>query len=513
MAKSLVKSASTVTGMTFISRVMGFVRDMVVAHIFGATGYTDAFYVAFKIPNFMRRLFAEGAFSQAFIPILADYKTARSQKELKAFVDRISGTLAMILFIVTAIGMIATPIVIMIFAPGFPLSGEKYELASYMLRITFPYLLFISLTALAGGILNVHHRFAVPAFTPVLLNICMITAAIFFAPYFHYPIEALAWGVFAGGATQLLFQVPFLHRLELLPRLKWAWRDDGVQKVLKLMIPAIFGVSVAQISSLIDTMFASFLPTGSITWLYNSERLMLFPLGVFGVALATVVLPHLSNRFANQSHDAYSNTIDWAIRSVLIIGLPATIGLVMLSGPMLVTFFNYGKFTQYDVLMSQRSLVAYAIGVTFMMLVKILASGFYARQNVKTPVKIAVIALVANMLLNFAFIVPLQHAGLALASSLGAVINSSLLLYCLIKQGIYSAKAGWLKFFIRLTTASIAMVIFLFYFSPPMSHWFSWNWHYRVPFLFGLVCAGVVVYMAMLYIMGFRLHEFKTKDL
>ena len=429
MRKALAKSTSIFSGMTFISRILGFIRDMVVAHTFGATGMTDAFFVAFKIPNFMRRLFAEGAFSQAFVPILAEYKTQRTHDELQLFIDHTAGTLGGILMMVTVIGVFAAPLFIMIFSPGFAHDGTRFDLASHMLRITFPYILFISLTAFAAGILNTHNRFAGPAFTPVFLNLSMIAAAIFLAPHFHQPIEALAWGVFFGGFVQLLFQYPFLKHLKLVPRFKWMWKDAGVQRVIKLMLPAILGVSVVQIGLLVDTIFASFLPQGSISWLYNSERLMMFPLGVFGVAIATVVLPHLAKKFSANAEREYSQTMNWGTQSILLLGIPAAIGLIMLSDPLLTSLFNYGKFNQFDVLMSQQSLVAYSIGVPCMMLVKILASGFYARQNIKTPVKIAIFSLLINITFNFILIGPLKHAGLALASSLAAITNCGLIVF------------------------------------------------------------------------------------
>ena len=507
MQKKLFKSTSIFSVMTFISRVLGLFRDMVVAHLFGATGMTDAFYVAFKIPNFMRRLFAEGAFSQAFVPILAEYKQQRSYRELQQFIDYTAGTLGTILLFLTLVGVLAAPLLIMLFSPGFPQHGDRFILASGMLRITFPYILFISLTAFAGGVLNTHNHFAVPAFTPVFLNLTLIAAAIFLAPYFHYPIQALAWGVFIGGLIQLLFQYPFLKHINLVPRFKWRWHDPGVQRVLKLMLPAIFGVSIVQIGLLIDTMFASFLPQGSISWLYNSERLMMFPLGVFGVAIATVILPHLAKRFAEQSEHEYSATMNWAIQSVLLIGIPAAIGLIMLSGPLLTSLFNYGQFNQYDVLMSQRSLIAYAMGVPFMMLVKVLASGFYARQNIKTPVKIATFALIVNITFNFILITPLQHAGLAFASALAALVNSGLLIILLIKYKILKLKKSWGLFLLRCVIANILMVMLIMWLTAPLSTWFAWHWSLRFLHLFTIIIISAIFYLIILRILGLRFLE------
>lgn len=493
--------------MTFISRILGFLRDMVVAHIFGATGVTDAFFVAFKIPNFMRRLFAEGAFSQAFVPVLAEYKQQRSHEELQTFVSHIASTLSTILLLVTLLGVIAAPLLIMLFSPGFPQTGTRFELAAHMLRITFPYILFISLTAFSGGVLNTHNRFAAPAFTPVFLNLSLIACAIWLAPHMAEPITALAWGVFIGGVVQLGFQFPFLKGINLLPRFKWGWRDRGVQRVLKLMLPAIFGVSVVQIGLLVDTMFASFLPEGSISWLYNSERLMMFPLGVFGVALSTVVLPHLSKRFADKSEHEYSATMNWGMQSVLFLGVPATIGLVILSGPLLTSLFNYGKFTQFDVLMSQRSLIAYAVGVPFMMMVKVLASGFYARQDIKTPVKIAVVALLVNITLNFILIKPLQHAGLALASSSAALTNSGILFFMLLKKRIIHLHKSWLIFLGRLVVAAMAMAVVLYLLQHNLNSWFAWRWPQRFTMLLLDVAAGAGTYIAVMFLLGFRLRR------
>jgi putative peptidoglycan lipid II flippase len=505
MRKHLIKSTTIFSSMTFISRILGFVRDMVVANVFGASGLTDAFFVAFKIPNFMRRLFAEGAFSQAFVPILSEYKSTREPEELKTLVDHTAGTLGTILLLVTVVGVAASPLLIMLFSPGFSQDGVRFPLASHMLRITFPYIFFISLTALSAGILNTHNRFAAPAFTPVFLNLSMIAAAILLAPHLQHPIEALAWGVFVGGFVQLLFQYPFLKKLQLVPRFKWMWRDPGVQRILKLMLPAILGVSVVQIGLLIDTIFASFLPQGSISWLYNAERLMMFPLGVFGVAIASVVLPHLAKVHAKGEEDEYGKAMNWSVQTVLFIGVPAAIGLVLLSGPLLTSLFNYGQFTQHDVIMAQRALVAYGIGVPFMMLVKVLASGFYARKNIKTPVKIAIVALTINVSFNFILIGPLQHAGLALASSIAAFSNTALLLFFLLRKNIFTWDKTWGMFIVRLCIAAVVMGLGLYYFNPAQSQWFSWHWPQRFLHLFALVLGSVILYLGLLRALGFKL--------
>ena len=510
MSRALLKSTSIFSSMTFLSRTLGFVRDMIVAHIFGATGTTDAFFVAFKIPNFMRRLFAEGAFSQAFVPVLSEYKMQKSPEEMKQFINHISGTLGLIVLVVSIIGIIAAPWFVMLFSPGFAHDGSRYELTTYMLRITFPYIFFISLTAFAGSVLNTQNHFAGPAFTPVLLNVCMIIAAVWVAPHFAQPIVALAWGVFFAGLVQMLFQWPFLWHFKLVPGFKWLWRDPGVQRVMKLMLPALFGVSVGQIGLLMDTMFASFLPAGSISWLYNSERVMTFPLGVFGVAIATVVLPHLSKKHATKSTEEYSKILVWGIQCVFLVGVPAAVLLIYSGVPILTSLINYGKFTQFDVLMTQQALVAYSIGIPFMMVVKILAAGFYARQNIKTPVKIGIIALVVNIALNFLLIHSLKHAGLALASSLATIVNTTLLAWLLLRSKILPSKSGWGKFFLRLTLATGVMLGFLWLLQAQNSEWFAWHWQARFMHLSILLVGAGIIYFIGLWAVGFRWRELKA---
>ncbi len=433
---------------------------MLFARIFGINSGTDAFFVAFKIPNFLRRLFAEGAFSQAFVPVLSDYKEQGSKQALKFFIDRTAGTLALILLLVSIIGVIAAPILIALFAPGFINEGKQYELAVYMLRITFPYLFFISLVAFAGGILNSHGKFAIPAFTPVFLNICMIAAAIWLSPMMDDPIIALAWGVFAAGIVQLLFQFPALYRLELLPNLKLGFKDPGVKRILKLMLPAIFGVSVTQINLLLDTLIASFLAAGSVSWLYYSDRLVEFTLGIFGIALATVILPSLSKNHAADNQLEFSKSLDCALRLVLLIGLPASVGLFLLAKPMLSTLFQYEEFSSSDVLLAGQSLMAYSVGLLGFILVKILVPGFTSRKDMKTPVRFGVYAMFANMGLNIALVFPLAHAGLALATSLGAFFNASLLLSKLLKDNIYKPGKSWANFMIKVIFANEIMAFF-----------------------------------------------------
>src|SRR3990167_2125533 len=447
--------------MTLISRLMGFARDVVLAMIFGAGPAFDAFVVAFKIPNFMRRLFGEGAFSQAFVPVLAEYRTQRSPQEVHAFVDHIAGTLSLALVIVVVLGEIAAPLITMIFAPGFVHEPQQFYYANHMLRITFPYLLFIALTAFAGATLNTFRRFAIPAVTPVLLNICIILVAWLWAPHAREPIFVLAWGVLIGGLVQLVSQFPSLRRIHLFPVPKLQWHDPGVLRVLKLMIPALFGVSVAQLSLLIDNFFASFLPAGSISWLYYSDRLTYLPLGVVGVALATVVLPNLSHYHSADSKKAYSDTLDWALRTVVVIGVPAAVGLFLLAGPPIATLFNYDAFTIHDVRMTRLSLWAFSVGLPGFMLIKILASAFYSKQNIRTPVKIAAGAGGGDFVFNILLVKPLAHAGLALSTSLASLLNAFLLLFFLLRRSIYQPPAGWPWLLSRIFLENALMGFFI----------------------------------------------------
>ncbi len=509
--KSLWKSTGIAGSMTTISRVLGFIRDIVIARFFGATAGVDAFIVAFKIPNFLRRLFAEGAFSHAFVPVLSEYQTKHSPDELKGLIDRVAGNLALIVGLVTVLSILAAPLLIMVFAPGFIGETEKFDLATQMLRITFPYILLISLTAFMGAILNTFGRFAIPALTPCLLNIALILAAVFLAPQMSKPITALAWGVFAGGVLQLIFQFPFLQRLGLMPRWRVDWQHPGVKKIMSLMVPALFGVSVAQINLLVDTIFASFLPAGSISWLYYSDRLMEFPLGVFGVALATVILPHLSRQHAKEEGAGFSNTIDWAMRSICLIALPAAIGLFILAGPLLTTLFQYGAFNTHDVIMSTRSLLAYAFGLQAFILVKVFASSFYAKQDIKTPVKVAVLALVSNIVFNAILIVPLAHAGLALATTLSAFINAGVLFYLLRRRQIYKACAGWGMYALRIIIANLCMIAAIWFASPGLEQWLAWGWQLRFLNLGGILCLAVIIYFASLYLLGLRFKHITHK--
>lgn len=498
--------------MTFISRILGFIRDMIIARIFGAGIATDAFFVAFRIPNLLRRLFAEGAFSQAFVPILAEYKNTRTAEETRDLIDHISTLLTITLFVVTLIGVVASPWIIYASAPGFLENPEKFALTVDLLRITFPYILFISLVALAGGILNTYGKFNVPAITPAFLNLSFIACALWLTPYMQPPVLALAWAVFIGGILQLAFQVPFLIRLERLPRIRFNVKESGAWRVIKLMGPAVFGVSVSQISLLINTIFASLLVTGSVSWLYYADRLMEFPAGLLGVALGTILLPSLARHYSNNSNEEYSRLLDWGLRMTMILTLPAALALGLLSTPLIATLFHHGAFTDHDVWMTREALTAYSIGLIGLILVKVLAPGFYARQNIKTPVKIAIITLIATQLMNLAFIFPLQHAGLALAIGLGACLNAGLLYYQLRKQNIYQPQAGWLVFFLKISVALIVMGGVLWFAVGDHASWLIGSTLERVAKLSWIVCLGAVSYFSALWILGFRLKDFAKQQ-
>lgn len=507
---ALLRSSATVGAATMLSRVLGLVRDVVLANVIGANGNADAFFVAFKIPNFLRRLFAEGAFAQAFVPVLADTREKGGLKAVRELVDRVAGVLGGTVLVLTLLTIFASPVVATIFAPGFLRDPAKLALTGDLIKITFPYLLLISLTGFAGAILNTYRRFAVPALTPVLLNLSLIAAALWLTPAFEEPAFALALGVLIAGFAQLLFQVPALAGIDLVPRPRWAPEHDGVKRILVLMVPALFGVSVSQINLLLDTVLASLLPTGSVSWLYYSDRLTELPLGVFAIAIATVILPTLSGQRARADDPAFSETLSWAIRSVLLIAIPATVALAFLAEPLLVTLFQYGAFGAQDRVMAAVSLQAYSLGLGAFMLVKVLAPGFYAREDMKTPVRIGIIAMGTNMVLNLLFVLPLLwwfnigHAGLALATSVSAWLNAVLLYRGLRLHGVLSITGipvGWM---IRIVLATLLMMLVLWWFTPNITLWENWNaWHrgYR---LVGLCFGGLCAYAIGLWIQGLR---------
>ncbi len=508
---NLLKALAAVSSMTLLSRILGFVRDAIIARVFGAGMLTDAFFVAFKIPNLLRRLFAEGAFSQAFVPILAEYKNRRGHDATQTLVNQVGTVLTLALVAVALLGVVGAPWVAYVSAPGFRADPDKFALTVTLLRIIFPYIIFISLVALAAGILNTHSKFSVPAFAPVLLNVAMIAAALWLAPWFDPPVLALGWGVALGGVLQLAWMLPHLLKIRMLPRPTRHFDDPGLKRVLKLMAPATLGVSVAQISLLINTIFASFLATGSVSWLYYADRLMEFPAGMLGVALGTILLPSLAKHYADDKPDDYSKLLDWGLRLTLLLALPAAAALAVLAVPLISTLFHYGAFTAEDVTMTQRALVAYSLGLVGLILVKVLAPGFYARQNIRTPVKIAIVTLVATQLMNLAFIIPLGHAGLALSIGLAACLNAGLLLHLLKKYGIYRPQPGWTGYFLRVLLAVSLMAAMLFYAMGEAQWWLAAGFLDRVIRLSLLVGGGIVLYFATLGLMGFRPRQFARR--
>lgn len=518
----LLRSASIFSSLTLVSRVFGLIRDQIIAIVFGPGAGLDAFWVAFKIPNFMRRLFAEGAFSQAFVPVLGEYKAQQGESAVRELISRVAGSLALVVLGITILAIIVFPWLILEYGPLAIENQHKLVLTAQMLVLTLPYILFISLTALAGGVLNTYKRFAVPAFTPVFLNLCLIAGALLVAPYFPegFEIMGLAWGVFAAGIVQLLFQFPFLLKLRLLSWPRWGFGHPGVKQIMRLMVPAIVGSMVVQINLMIDLIIAyTMLPDGSVSWLTFSDRLVEFPLGVFGVAISTVILPSLSRHHAETSPQRFGQVLDWGIRWSLLIGLPAMAGLVLLAGPLLTTLFNYGAFEQHDVLMSQMSLFAYASGLLAFIMVKVLAPGFYSRQDTKTPVRIAIIAMFTNIVLNLAFIIPWiklgypgPHTGLAIATSIAAFLNAGMLFLTLKRQGVYQTAPGWGRLMTQIMAGVLLMLLVLVPGIPPLLEWFEWSAGYRALMLLVWVGVGAVAYFIGLTLFGFRLGRFRAQN-
>jgi putative peptidoglycan lipid II flippase len=508
---NLLRALAAISSMTLLSRILGFVRDAVIARTFGAGAATDAFFVAFKLPNLLRRLFAEGAFSQAFVPILAEYKNQRGEEATRILVGRVATLLFVILIGVAALGVIGAPLIVLVSAPGFAATPDKFDLTVALTRIVFPYIVFISMVSLAGGILNTWSRFQVPAFTPVLLNVAMILAAAVAAPWFDPPVLALGWGAFLGGILQLSIQIPALIKIGMLPGWDWAPRDEGVRRILKLMGPAALGVSVAQVSLIINTLFASFLDTGSVSWLYYADRLMEFPTGMLGVALGTILLPSLARHHADNDSVRYSSLLDWGLRLTLLLAAPAAVALGILAVPLIATLFYHGEFSGHDVEMTRQALVAYSVGLLGLILVKVLAPGFYARQNIRTPVKIALFTLVATQAMNLAFIWHLKHAGLALAIGLGACLNAGILYYHLRKQGIFQPQPGWPIFLAKLALALAAMAAALWFGMLGEARWLTYGLGERVGHLAALVVGGAACYFLTLGLLGFRIRHFRQR--
>ncbi len=517
MSKRLLKSGMIVSAMTFISRVLGLVRDVLVANLMGAGASADVFFFANKIPNFLRRLFAEGAFSQAFVPVLTESHAQGDMDKTRELIARAAGTLGVIVSIVTILGVLGSGVVTALFGFGWFLdwmhggpAAEKFDLASVMLKITFPYLWFITFVALSGAILNTLGKFAVSSFTPVFLNVMIILAAWFISPQMSQPEIGLAIGVFLGGLVQFLFQIPFLIKAGVMVKPKWGWRDPGVVKIRTLMIPALFGVSVSQINLLFDTFIASFLQTGSISWLYYSDRLLEFPLGLFGIAIATVILPALSRKHVDAQNEGFAQTMDWGVRMVILLGLPAMLGLMVLAKPMLMVLFMRGEFSPQDVHQASLSLFAYASGLLNFMLIKVLAPGYYSRQDTKTPVKYGIIAMVTNMVFNAIFAYFYGYVGLAIATALSAFVNMALLYRGLHIAEVYQITKRTVFFIIRLAIAGAAMVAAILWQLEGMSVWLGWSFAHRSAVLGMLIGLGAVVYLVVLFLTGARLKDLKA---
>lgn len=516
MSKKLLKSGMIVSAMTLISRVLGLVRDIVIANLMGAGAAADLFFFANKIPNFLRRLFAEGAFAQAFVPVLTEYEKTKSRNEVTQLISAVSGTLGTIVTVITILGVLGSSVITALFGFGWFLEwfnggaeAYKFELASDMLKITFPYLWFITFTALSGAILNTLGKFAVAAFTPVFLNIAIISCALFLSPQLAQPEFGLAIGVLLGGAIQFFFQIPFMAKEGMLVKPKWDWHHEGVVKIRTLMIPALFGVSVSQINLLLDTFIASFLQTGSISWLYYSDRLLEFPLGLFGIAIATVILPSLSSSHVSKSSDHFAKTIDWGMRMVCLLGFPAMLGLIVLAEPMLRVLFMRGEFDMQDVSMASMSLFAYGSGLLSFMMVKVLAPGYYARQDTRTPVKFGIIAMVSNMVLNFIFAIPFGYVGLAIATSLSATLNASMLWFGLYKQGVYQKQNETISVLIRIVISGLVMATAMLYLNPTLQEWATFSLFESAYKLFSLIALGVTSYFVFAVVIGLRLRHFK----
>ena len=508
---ALMRSTVAFSAMTLLSRLAGLVRDMLQAALFGAGVAADAFVIAYRIPNYLRRIFAEGSFSQAFVPVLAEIRRNGDQAALKAFVDHVTGALCAVTLLVTALGIALAPWVVSLIAPGTLDEPGKHALTAELLRITFPYLFLISAASVAAAVLNSFGRFALPAATPILHNLAVIAAMLLLAPLFEEPIHALAWGVFGAGVLQLLVLWPALARHGLLPRPRLSWRDSGVRRVAKLMLPTLFSSSVAQVNLLVGTAFASLLATGSQVWLYMAERLSEFPLGLFGVAVGTVILPHLSGRHAATDAEGFSRSLDWALRLVLLLALPAALGLALLAGPLTTTIFQYGRFTAVDADMAALALLAMSLGVPAFMASKVLAPAFYARQDPKTPMRIAFWTVGANVALTIAIVTPLwlqdirgAHAGIALATSLAGLLNAGLLWRVLRRRGLYMPRQGWTAWIARILLGCAFMAAAVLLLREHVGAWSALAPAARVTWLLATVAAGAGAYGLTLLATGLR---------
>ncbi len=505
----VARAGLLVSAMTLISRVLGQIREIVFAAVFGDGDAADAFFVAFKIPNFLRRLFAEGAFSQAFVPVLSEYRKTRSQAEVRDLVDHVAGSLGLSLLVISVLGVLGASLLAALFAPGYLSTPEKFSLLADLLRITFPYILLISLTGFAGAILNSYGRFAVPALTPVFLNVSLIGCALLLSPLLTEPVMALAWGVMMAGVVQLVFQLPFLKGLQLLPRPRLKRDHPGVTRIIALMIPVLFSVSVSQVNLLLDTVLATALGTGSVSWLYYSDRLMELPLGIFGIAIATVILPSLSRIHAEDSRERFQAMLDWALRVIMVVGLPASVALVVIAEPLIITLYQRGEFGIESVLPTAMSLKAYALGLLGFMGIKVLVTAYFSRQDTKTPVRYGVVAMLSNMVMNLLFILPLAHVGLALATSLSAFINAGLLLRGLLRERVFVIGHHWWSYGGKLMVAVVVMIVTLTLLSAPAAEWATWGEWRRIGNLALLVMAGAISYGGVLLLLGVRPAEFR----
>jgi putative peptidoglycan lipid II flippase len=511
---NLLRTLAAISSMTMVSRITGLLRDTLFARAFGASGYTDAFYIAFRLPNLLRRLFGEGAFSQAFVPILAEYKSQQGDAATKTLVDHVANTLVWATVLISVLGIVGAPLILMAIAGG--LEGEAYDKAVVMTRLMFPYIACMSFVVLSGAVLNTWRQFKVPAFTPVLWNLSSIFFSLFLVQYFDVPIYSMAVAVMVGGVLQIAVQIPSLRRIGMLPRLSVnplaGLSDPGVRRILKKMGPAVFAVSAAQISLLINTNIASRLGDGAVSVLQYADRLMEFPTGMLGVALGTILLPSLSKANADGDTVEYSALLDWGLRLTLLLALPAAVGLAALATPLIATLFNYGEFKAANVAAATAPLMAYAAGLLGIILVKILAPAFYARQDIRTPVRIAIGVLIATQMMNYLFVPLLGVAGLALSIGLGACINAVFLYTGLRRRGIYKPHAGWLVFAFKVAVA-VALMGLAAWFSQAQLDWAALRAHpmLRMGALLLIIAGCAVVYFAVLFALGFRPRDFTRR--
>jgi len=513
---NLLRTLAAISSMTMLSRVTGLLRESLFARAFGASAYTDAFIIAFRLPNLLRRLFAEGAFSQAFVPILSEYKTQHGDVATKTLVDHVATSLLWATVLTSIVGITGAPLLIMVLAGDLRETPGAYNASVIMTQMMFPYIACMSFVALAGGILNTWRQFKIPAFTPVLLNLSFIFASLVLVNYLEQPIYAMAIAVCVGGLLQVAIQIPSLVKIGMLPRISFnpmtGLRDAGVRRMLKKMGPAVFAVSAAQISLLINTGIAASLAAGAVSALQYADRLMEFPTAMLGVALGTILLPSLSKANSEGDTAEYAALLNWGLRLTFLLALPAAVGMATLAVPMIATLFHYGKFDDAALVNSSMPLMAYSAGLLGIILVKILAPAFYARQDVKTPVRIAVAVLVATQLMNLIFVPLMGVAGLALSIGLGACINATCLYIGLRKRGIYTPQPGWGKFFLKLAIG-VAVMGAVAWFGQAQFDWAAMKVTpgLRIGALFGIIVASAVTYFAMLALLGFRPRDFRRR--